>query len=249
MLRFEGRRFGGAAAQVVFQGPGGIVVPAHVVRCVAAFYVRKVELGDEPAGPVHAQGVFGVAPARVADSAQNAPFQVFLAAVVVVDPAVQVHGHGVYRKIAAGQVVPQVVAEPDFGGPVDVRAVAFAAESRHFGAVAVHDDHDDAHVLAQLVHDLPAFAAGNFADLFRPGGRRHIEIARRLAGKQVPHGAAHDVGFVTRGRQGRQDLHNIRWEPVGHDGLLPFRGLHTTAASYNQTGPRTSPGGLYLILL
>ena len=182
------------------------------------FRSQEIELACKTAGPEKAQGIFLEAEHGIAHRDQALLAQVLLAADVVVNLTLPVHGQGVDGEIAAQHVFAQGRSIPDLVRPVTVLSVGFTAEGSYFEGLTGDDDDDDAEGFAVDFHRMPALYGSDAPDIIRPGRRRNIIVMGLLPHEQIADSAADDIRFKTGIFQGSQHLTGSFFHSPG----LPF---------------------------
>ena len=88
----------------------------------------KAQRGGKPQRPQNAQGILAEAAFRIAHAPQHSAADILPSAEGVVQRSRRVHGHGVHRQVAAGQILPQTAGKGHGGGVAVVRIVPVGAE-------------------------------------------------------------------------------------------------------------------------
>ena len=196
---------------------------AAVQRGGGALLHGKAQHRRKAQRPHDAQGVLAEAPVRVAHAAQDAPAQVVLPAVQVGERAPDIHGHGVYRQVAAAEILRQRIGKIHGVGAAMVGIRPVGAEGGDLHGKAVLPDGDGA--VTQARGD--AVSGEQRGGLLRTGGGGHIPVLRRPAQQGVADAAAHRVGREARLLQPGQDRADLRREHI--DRLLSPRNAQKPA--------------------
>ena len=166
--------------------------------------------------PEHPQVILGETLLRIADRADEAPFDVATAVHVIDDPArLRIHEKTVDRKVPA----PDILLgrrEGNLRRVTSVIVIGFHPEGGHLVRVSPLDDENDAETGAD----------GNRPgkkrlDLFRPGRGDDVEILRRHAADQITDAAAHQKGLMAGPSQAADDGGSLIQRHAHLPGLFP----------------------------
>ena len=147
----------------------------------------------EPQSPQDAQSVLPKAGCRIPHASNHARAQVFLSAKGVHQAFLRGPGHGVYGKIAPGQVLPYIVNKPHLIRVPVVRIAFLHAEGGNLvGVMPQH--HRQRTVLEPGFHH--PVAVKDSQHLLRRGGRAYVPILGRASQQRIPHASAHHIGLV-----------------------------------------------------
>ena len=155
----------------------------------------------EPHPPQNPQGVLPEAGLRVSHAAKDPLLQVLFSAKRVLKPPLGGPGHGVHRKIPAGQILADVRYKFH---PVRVPVVGIGPFLSEGGALHYPflRHHSYGAVLFARQHQILVMEKG--FHFLRGGGGAEVKVVGLLSQKPVPDAAAHAVGFKSRLLQGLQ---------------------------------------------
>ena len=177
---------------VFVDGPGG--APLNLAA----------KAGRKPQRPHHPQAVLLETLVRLTHAADQSGPDILRAAEGVVQIAPQIHGDGVHGEIPAGQILRQMGDKTHIVRPAAVGIGSLRAVGGDLVRLALRQHGDSAMLQSRLNDPLSGKAAFR---LLRAGGGADVPVVGRHPPQQIPHAAAHQVGFVARGVQRFKDVY------------------------------------------
>ena len=163
---------------------------------------RQVEPGGKPDAPQDAQRVFPEAPVRLSHTAENALFQVCLAAKGVGVSAPGGPGNCIDGEVPSGQVGFDIRHEFH---PPGVAVIVIAALRAEGGDLCHAAGEPQTHGAVADAHGILLYIPENSLDLLRPCPGGDVVVIGRQPQQFVADAAAHQIGGIARLLQGAED--------------------------------------------
>ena len=183
----------------------------------------EIQDGGEAEGPQDPQGVLPEAKRRSPDAADKPGGQIRPASVEIQDVSLRITGHGVDRKIPAGQILVNPVHKADRIGMAVIGIIPIDPIGCDFIGNMIQD-HRQRSVFQAGFHQM--LAGENAPHLLRESRGTQIPVAGDTAQERIPDAAAHGIGRKARGTKAGKERYDILRQLnhfTRHTGAVPDR--------------------------